>query len=389
MTGVGTSQCRATTLPLGRRQLCLRQCDPRSGIASNRQHPREPGPGHLRAGRRHSERAQRGARRHGAANESDRVLRHERKLHGRGQRPPGPTVKGRDSNRCWDPVFSGALGDLGHVEHRQHQTTQSGDQSEAVFTNGGGTATTDPATLAANLGVARAATTNPLSQTASYGGTLTFSAAASGTPTPTVQWQLSVDGGSSWSDVAGLTSTSFTSGTITLFENGWEVRAVFTNVAGTATTNPARATVTVPPPTTSVTVPSNGATVAGGTWVGAVAQSPIELLSVRFEVSGGSVSDLAVATATDTDRGWIGAWDTTDVANGTYTLESVATDTDGTSVASAGVTVIVDNLALHTQVLVPSSGAILSGSSAVLDAVGGRDRRRHRGAVRRERRVPF
>ena len=282
---------------------------------------------------------------------------------------PVPTVQwlvSTDAGTSFSPV-PGATSDTLSIANTT--TTQSGDEFEAVFTNGAGTATTDPATLAVTLGLAPVVTTNPLSQTASYGGTLTFSAAASGTPTPTVQWQLSVDGGSSWSDVAGLTSTSFTSGTITFFENGWEVRAVFTNVAGTATTNPARATVTVPPPTTSVTGPSNGATVAGGTWVGAVAQSPIGVVSVHFEVSGGSVSDLAVATATDTDRGWIGAWDTTDVPNGTYTLESVATDTDGTSVASAGVTVTVDNLALHTQVIVPStSGAILSGSSAVLDA---------------------
>jgi hypothetical protein len=72
--------------------------------------------------------------------------------------------------------------------------------------------------------------------------------------------------------------------------------------------------------------------------------------------------------STDTEWGWIGAWDTTDVPNGTYTLQSVATDNDGTSTTSAGVTVTVDNPGLHTQVLVPVSGASLTGPSAVLDA---------------------
>ena len=82
-------------------------------------------------------------------------------------------------------------------------------------------------------------TVEPISQSATTGQTVTFSAEASGTPTPTVQWQLSVDGGTTWFDVAGLTSTSFSTGPVSAFENGWELRAVFTNDFGSATTNAA------------------------------------------------------------------------------------------------------------------------------------------------------
>ena len=88
---------------------------------------------------------------------------------------------------------------------------------------------------------------------------------------------------------------------------------------------------------------------------------------MRFEVSGATVSDLVVGTGADTKWGWIGAWDTTDVPNGSYELQSVVTDKDGNSVTSAGVTVTVDNTPLLTQVLIPSDGATLSGSSAILD----------------------
>jgi len=282
---------------------------------------------------------------------------------------PTPTIQwevSTDGGSSFSPV-SGATSDTLSIANAK--LAENGDEYEAVFTNGTGSdATTTAAVLSVTPSVAPVVTTNPLSQTASYGGTLTFSAAASGTPTPTVQWQLSVDGGSSWFDVAGLTLPSFTSGPLTLFENGWEIRAVFTNVAGTVTTKSATAIVTVPPPTTAVTLPSNGATVAGNTWLDAVAQSPVGVASVRFEVSGGLVSDLMVDGSTDTEWGWIGAWDTTDVPNGTYTLQSVATDNDGTSTTSAGVTVTVDNPGLHTQVLVPVSGASLTGPSAVLDA---------------------
>ena len=86
-------------------------------------------------------------------------------------------------------------------------------------------------------------TTQPLSQSVVSGSTATFTAAASGTPTPTVQWQLSTNGGATWVNITGWTATTETSGALYPFENGWEARAVFSNSAGTATTNPAVITV--------------------------------------------------------------------------------------------------------------------------------------------------
>jgi hypothetical protein len=121
-------------------------------------------------------------------------------------------------------------------------------------------------------------------------------------------------------------------------------------------------------PTTSVLLPSKGATISGGTWLDAAASSPVGIASVTFEVSGGSVSDQVVGSGVPTLYGYIGGWDATDVPNGTYTLQSVATDTSGVSTTSAPITVTVDNPPLQTTVLVPSNGETLSGSAAVLDA---------------------
>ena len=63
-----------------------------------------------------------------------------------------------------------------------------------------------------------------------------------------MQWQVSADGGTSWSDISGATSTtySFTT-TIPPSENGYEYEAVFTNSSGSATTNAATLTFTGPP----------------------------------------------------------------------------------------------------------------------------------------------
>jgi hypothetical protein len=282
---------------------------------------------------------------------------------------PTPTVQWQvstDGGATFSPV-PGATSDTLSIAGTT--LAENGNEYEAVFSNGTSPdATTTAAVLTVNSDVAPAITTNPQSKVVTYGQSATFTAAASGVPSPTVQWQLSVDGGSTWSDVAGLTSPSFTSGPITLFENGWEVRAVFTNLAGSANTSAATVTVRFPAPTTTIALPSSGATLSGDTWLDASAQSPIGIASVSYEVSGGSVSGLVVSSSSDTAYGWIGAWDTTDVPNGTYTLTSVATDTEGNTATSPGVSVIVDNLPLHTAVLVPSNGATLSGSSAVLDA---------------------
>jgi Immunoglobulin I-set domain len=49
-------------------------------------------------------------------------------------------------------------------------------------------------------------TSQPVAQEVTEGETATFTAAASGIPTPTVQWQVSTNGGGSWSNIPGATS---------------------------------------------------------------------------------------------------------------------------------------------------------------------------------------
>ncbi len=120
---------------------------------------------------------------------------------------------------------------------------QNGNEYRAVFTNSVGSATTTAATLTVNTApAAPVVTTNPANQAVSAGQTATFTAAATGSPTPTVQWQVSTDGGSTFANIVGATSTtlSFTAGT---GESGNEYRAVFTNASGSATTTAATLTV--------------------------------------------------------------------------------------------------------------------------------------------------
>lgn len=78
-------------------------------------------------------------------------------------------------------------------------------------------------------------TTQPASVTVALGAKATFTAAASGTPAPTVTWQWRAPGGT-WKTVAGATSPSLTV-TATAATDGRQYRAVFTSSAGTATSD--------------------------------------------------------------------------------------------------------------------------------------------------------
>ncbi len=98
-------------------------------------------------------------------------------------------------------------------------------------------------------------TANPSNVTVIAGQTAIFTAAATGTPTPTVQWQQSTDGGATYTNVPGAPSTAY-SFTAALSQNGYKYRAVFTNPSGTAATTAATITVTPPPPSISSVSPS-------------------------------------------------------------------------------------------------------------------------------------
>ena len=198
-------------------------------------------------------------------------------------------------------------------------------------------------------------TTDPQSQSVATGGTLTFTAAADIT-TPTVQWQLSVNGGSTWLDIGGPSTASLTATQLNAFENGWEVRAVFTNHLGSAATIPA--TITVLPPATSVVFPSAGTTASGVQDLDAAASPGVT--RVQYELSGNGLTDDVVATGTATLYGWLAKFDTTTVPNGTYDLQSVAT-LNGLTGTSSAVTVTVDNAAPATSVVFPSGGTTVSG----------------------------
>ena len=95
---------------------------------------------------------------------------------------------------------------------------------------------------ACEAAIAPVITTQPQSQTAYIGDAISFSAAASGDPGPSLHWQVSADGGATWTDIAGATASPLIF-TASFEQNGNRYRAVFTNSAGSATSDAATLSV--------------------------------------------------------------------------------------------------------------------------------------------------
>ena len=161
--------------------------------------------------------------------------------------------------------------------------------------------------------------------------------------------------------VASWQSESVPSGTYTL-------QSLATDAAGNVAYSPG-VTITVDHPTTSVVLPSNGSWVSGTTVsLQAAASDSVGVTKVEFHLTGGSLNDALIATATQTSTGWQASWNSTTVPDGTYTLQTEAYNTIGNVGVSTGSTIIVENKAPSTSISVPAAGATVSGTKVVLDA---------------------
>ncbi len=84
------------------------------------------------------------------------------------------------------------------------------------------------------------------------GSSTTLSISTTGYPAPAIQWQMSTNNGSSWSDVANATSASLALSGLTEASNGTQYRARLTNSTGTIYSNATMLLVQPAPPELSV-----------------------------------------------------------------------------------------------------------------------------------------
>ena len=100
-------------------------------------------------------------------------------------------------------------------------------------------------------------TSQPISATVPEGAAASFASAASNSPT--IQWEISTDGGVTFHPIEGATSGTYSIAATVVAESGDQFRAVFTNAGGSATSKAATLTVTQKPVVTQQPVDANAA----------------------------------------------------------------------------------------------------------------------------------
>jgi hypothetical protein len=138
-------------------------------------------------------------------------------------------------------------------------------------------------------------TSNPNNQNVTSGGYGTFYAYSGGNPAPSQQWQVSTDGGASFSDIPGAHGSGYNTPSTTMADNGNLYRAAFTNGGGTTWSN--AASLTVQPRVASITTNPVDATTPTGTPTTFTAHANADpVASVQWYVSHNSGSTFTPAT---------------------------------------------------------------------------------------------
>ncbi|MBL9208888.1 MAG: immunoglobulin domain-containing protein [Opitutaceae bacterium] len=172
-----------------------------------------------------------------------------------------------------------------------------------VATNASGPVTSNAATLTVNAAAAMPSfTAHPASQTVAPGANVTFTATATGSPTPTLQWQKN------GSPLAGQTGPSLTLSNVQAADAG-SYTCVATNASGSVTSNSAALTVTAATAAPAFTTQPASQTVNAGTTVTftvAVSGSPTPTLQWRKNgsaLAGQTGSSLTLANVQSADEG--------------------------------------------------------------------------------------
>jgi hypothetical protein len=234
---------------------------------------------------------------------------------------------------------------------------QNASLYEAVFTNSVGSVTTTAATLTVNSIVI---TTNPTATTVTAGNTATFTAAATGTPTPTVQWMVSTNGGTSFSAVPGATSTTL-SFTTTASQNGNKYEAVFTNAGGTGTTTAATLTVDFAPTVTLNPVNLTIGATDTATFTAAATGNPAPTVQWFVSTNGGTTFT-AVAGATSTTLSFAAA-----LAQSGNLYEAVFTNSITTSTTTPALLTVTGATNVSVAITNPSTSPFTLGTGGIIN----------------------
>jgi hypothetical protein len=211
----------------------------------------------------------------------------------------------------------------------------------------GNTGTSAGITIVVDNAPPTTAVVAPASGSVEHGSFILDANSSSAHPISKIQYEIT--GGSYTDSVIGTASASifgwvYTWNTTTVPDGAYTVQSVATDsLGGTGTSAGITIVVDNSPPTTAVLSPASGSTEHGSVVLDATSSSVHPISKIQYEITGGSYADSVIGTASASIFGWVYTWNTATVPNGTYTLQTVATDSLGGTGTSAGITVIIHN----------------------------------------------
>tara|TARA_R110000822_G_scaffold15369_7_gene52986 strand:+ start:2769 stop:5450 length:2682 start_codon:yes stop_codon:yes gene_type:complete len=186
-----------------------------------------------------------------------------------------------------------------------------GDNYRVLLTNTGGTATSSSAVLTVtSLATSPIVVLNPINESVVEGtGSIIFSASATGSPIPTVQWQKDVQGNGIFSNISGATSANLIvngADVTVVSNNGDKYRAEFTNTAGVIYSTESTLTITLAAEVPIVTIHPIPQSVNEGSGsatftVSYTGTTPITLQWQKDTKGNGSFSNVASPTVSGID----------------------------------------------------------------------------------------
>lgn len=160
-----------------------------------------------------------------------------------GSGEPAPTLQWETSvdGQTWTPV-SGAVNST--LVLTAVTLADDGRRYRAVATNSEGSAVSGVARLSVSpVPVAPTFARQPQAATVTQAQPVAFEADATGSPTPTYQWQVSLDGGLNYTTINGATEARLSLATTTAADDGKLFRVVASNASGDLVSSPAQLTV--------------------------------------------------------------------------------------------------------------------------------------------------
>ncbi len=204
--------------------------------------------------------------------------------------------------------------------------------------------------------VAPAFAAQPTDLAIPIGGNASFTINATGAPSPTLQWQHRLNGSGVWSDLnnagvyAGVTTPTLSINGATLAMSGDQFRCVATNALGSATSNAATLTVTVPLPTISAQPTGQAVAIGSPINLSVTASSPVAFTyqwrKNGTNIGGATSSTYAIASAQLTDAA-------------DYTV--VVTNSAGSVTSNAATVVVATTPIINTH---PATQAVYAGQPA-------------------------